>query len=386
MKKGKLITIIIIVFIVGAVVCGSVVAGVYNAFLKPQSFNDYIIPVNGDDTGYYRHCYEELNDEEKKFYSIILSEIYTQPEKIEVPQLTNGDLQRVFRALLYDNPDLFNLGLKCKMYTSGYKTFFEIDYVIDYDTYKQRMAEVEAIAEVIVAGAEKFTSDYEKEKYVHDYIINHCVYAQPVTGNNSNNIYGCLVEGKAGCEGYSRAFQYLLNKLNIDNRLISGEATEDGVNYTPHMWNYVTISGQNYFVDVTWDDPVSTSNLLLHNYFNVNTEDILKAHRNLGQVVPLTIATDHNYHVMEGSYITVGSGAEFEALVYNAVNNAKYNNQTAVELRFPSEAVVEQAINSLFNGGAIYNAFNEADIPVEAGKTTLSYMRNETMHTVQVLF
>jgi hypothetical protein len=385
-KKSKLITIILIVFIVGAVVCGSVVAGVYNAFLKPQSFYDYIIPVSGEGTGYYRHCYEDLNEEEKKLYSVILAEVYTQPEKIEVPELVNSELKKVFNALLYDNPDLFNVGLKCKMYTSGYKSFFEIEYVMDYDTYKERMAEVEAIAAVIVADADKFTSDYEKEKYVHDYIVNHCSYAVPAEGNNSNNIYGCLVEGKAGCEGYSRAFQYLLNKLNIDNRLISGEATEDGVNYIPHMWNYVTISGKNYFVDVTWDDPVSTCDVLFHNYFNVNTEEILRNHRNLQQVVPLTIATEHNYHVMEGSDISIGSGAEFEALVYNAVNNAKYNNQTAVELRFPNEAVVEQALNSLFNSGVIYNAFNEADIPVEAGTTQIAYMRNESMHTVQVLF
>ena len=42
MKKSKLITIILIVFIVGVIVCGSVVVGVYNAFLKPQSFICYV--------------------------------------------------------------------------------------------------------------------------------------------------------------------------------------------------------------------------------------------------------------------------------------------------------------------------------------------------------
>lgn len=384
MKKSKLITIILIVFIVGVIVCGSVVVGVYNAFLKPQSFNDYIIPVSGDGTGYYRYCYEELNEEEKKLYSIILSEIYTQPEKIEVPELTEGDLKKVYRALSYDNPDLFNIGLKCKMYTSGYKSFFEIDYVIDYDTYKKYIGEVEAIANVIVAEANKLTSDYEKEKYVHDYIINHCTYTTPVEGSNANNIYGCLVEGKAGCEGYSRAFQYILNKLNIDNRVITGEAAQDGVNYIPHMWSYVTISGKNYFVDVTWDDPSSSQAVLLHNYFNVNTEEILKRHRNLQQVVPLSVDTEHNYFIMEGSYIKVGSGEAFETGVYNAINNAKYNNQSVVELRFPDGAVAAQALNTLFTEGAIYSIYREADIPIQASGATISYMQNESMNTIQL--
>lgn len=386
MKKSKLITIILIVFIVGVIVCGSVVVGVYNAFLKPQSFHDYVIPVSGDGTGYYRHSYEELNEEEKKIYSVILSEIYNQPERIEVPELTNGDLKKVYRALSFDNPDLFSIGLKCKMYTGGYKTYFEVDYVMDNETYKKHMEEVEAIADVIVAEANKFTSDYDKEKYVHDYIVTHCTYETPVEGSNANNIYGCLVEGKAGCEGYSRAFQYLLNKLDIDNRVITGESTEDGVNYVPHMWNYVTINNKHYFVDVTHDDPQSTDAVLLHTYFNINTEELLRNHRNLYQVVPLTTDTEHNYFVMEGADIPVGSGDVFESMVYNAVNNAKYNNQSIVELRFPNGAVAAQAMNTLFTDGAIYNIYKEADIAVTPGASKFYYMTNETMNTIDIFF
>lgn len=386
MKKSKLISIILIVFVVGAVVCGSLIVGVYNAFLKPNSFHNYIIPVSGDGTGYYRHSYNELNDEEKKIYSIILAEIYNQPEKIEIPALTNGDLKKVYQALSFDNPDLFTIGLKCRMYTSGYKTFFEIDYVMDNDTYKNCLKEVESIANVIVSEANKFTSDYDKEKYVHDYIINHCTYVEPTEGSNANNIYGCLVEGKAGCEGYSRTFQYILNKLNIDNRVITGESTQDGVNYVPHMWNYVTISGKNYFVDVTFDDPNSTSAVLLHTYFNINTEELLRNHRNLYQVVPLLSDNEHNYFVMEGAHIEVGSGAELETKVYNAINNAKYNNQSIVELRFPNGAVAAQAMNTLFNEGAIYNIYKEADVSVSTESINVYYMTNETMNTIDIFF
>ena len=72
MKKSKL-TIIVALIVAGVIaVTGSIVLGVYNGFLKPQSFNDYIIPVSGFGTGYFRHCYEELNDNEKKLYSIVL--------------------------------------------------------------------------------------------------------------------------------------------------------------------------------------------------------------------------------------------------------------------------------------------------------------------------
>lgn len=386
MKKSKIAVIIIAVVVASAVVIGSLLVGVYNGFLKPQSFNNYVIPSSGDNTGSYRYCYEELNENEKKLYSIILPQLYVQPERIEVPQLEEGDLNNVFKALSYDNPELFNLGLNCKMYSSGYKHFFETDYTIDNSTYKSRLKEVEDIAAVIIADANQFTSQYEKEKYVHDYIINHCTYIEPTGSENASNIYGCLVEGKAACEGYSRAFQYLLNRLNIPNRVVTGEGATDGVNYIAHMWNLVYIENKPYFVDVTWDDPKSESSIIRHTYFNVTTEEIFKKHRNLVQTVPLCTDTEHNYFIMESAYIEIGSGEAFETAVSNAVFNALYKQQESVELRFPNGAVMEQAKNSLFNSGVIYNVYTDAGIFVSSGAGQVYYITDDEMNTICLFF
>lgn len=386
MKKSKIAVIIIAVVVASAVVIGSLLVGVYNGFLKPQSFNDYVIPSSGDNTGSYRYCYEELNEKEKKLYSIILPQLYVQPEKIEVPQLEEGDLNNVFKALSYDNPELFNLGLNCKMYSSGYKHFFETDYTIDNSTYKSRLKEVEDIAAVIIADANQFTSQYEKEKYVHDYIINHCTYIEPTGSENASNIYGCLVEGKAACEGYSRAFQYLLNRLNIPNRVVTGEGATDGVNYIAHMWNLVYIENKPYFVDVTWDDPKSESSIIRHTYFNVTTEELFKKHRSLVQTVPLCTDTEHNYFIMESAYIEIGSGEAFETAVSNAVFNALYKQQESVELRFPNGAVMEQAKNSLFNSGVIYNVYTDAGIFVSSGAGQVYYITDDEMNTICLFF
>lgn len=386
MKKSKIALIIVAVVVASAVVIGSLLVGIYNGFLKPQSFNDYIIPSSGDNTGSYRYCYEELTENEKKLYSIILPQLYVQPERIEVPQLEEGDLNNVFKALSYDNPDLFNLGLNCKMYSSGYKHFFEADYTIDNSTYKSRLQEVENIAAVIIDGANQFTSQYEKEKYVHDYIINHCTYIDPSESENASNIYGCLVEGKATCEGYSRAFQYLLNRLNIPNRIVTGEGATDGVNYIAHMWNLVYIENKPYFVDVTWDDPKSESSIIRHTYFNVTTEEIFKKHRNLVQTVPLCTDTEHNYFIAESAYIEIGSGEAFETAVSNAVFNALYKQQESVELRFPDGAVMEQAKNSLFNSGVIYNVYTDAGIFISSGAGQVYYITDDEMNTICLFF
>ena len=386
MKKTKLTAIIALIVAGIVAVTGCVVLGVYNGFLKPQNFNDYIVPVSGFGTGYFRHCYEELNENEKKLYSIVLPQLYEHSEKIEVPQLVDGNLSSVLKALSYDNPDLLCLGLNCKVYQSGYKYFFEAEYSVDAQAYKSQLQQAKDIAQVIVDGASQFTSVYEKEKYVHDYIVNHCTYIEPTESPNANTIYGCLVEGRAACEGYSRAFQFVLNMLDIDNRIVTGEGASDGVNYIPHMWNLVYLNGKGYFVDVTWDDPRGEGSVLNHNYFNLNTKDILVKHRSMADVIPLCVDKEYNYFEYEGLYLETGSGEAFKSAVSNAVHTAKYKNQTSVEFKFSDGAVLAQAKNTLFNTGVIYDVFIQAGIVSSAGNNQVYYMTDESMNTICIFF
>lgn len=66
--------------------------------------------------------------------------------------------------------------------------------------------------------------------------------------------YGALVNGKAVCEGYSRLYKAVLNKLGVECELISGYYI-DGEAFEPHMWNYVKDEKGNWYaVDVTMND------------------------------------------------------------------------------------------------------------------------------------
>ncbi len=385
-KKGALAAIVALVVAFAVFVSGLVVVFLYNAVLKPSDFTNVAIPASGEGTGYYRHNYFELNENEQRLYSVIMQSIYTQPERIEVPELNGGDLTKVFRAVSHDNPDLFNLGLNCTIYTEGLKTYFESEYIISYEDYTAKLNEVKGIASAIVDGASIYTSNYEKEKYVHDYIINHCSYADPSESLMANTVYGCLVEGKASCEGYSRAFQYIMSLLNIENRLVTGESADDGVNYVNHMWNYVVLDGEGYFVDLTWDDPRAEGNVLRHTYFNVNTNDILVKHRNIAQSIPLCTNTRYNYFVYENAYFNIGSGEAFETGVYNGVYTALQRQYSCVEFRFADKAVMEQAKNTLFNEGIIYNVYNEIGFVSDAGNAKVYYSTDDIMNTICLFF
>ncbi len=55
------------------------------------------------------------------------------------------------------------------------------------------------------------------------------------------------------CEGYAKAFQYLCDLSGLTCYTVTGEMA-GGTGEGPHMWNIVTLGGENYLVDVTNSD------------------------------------------------------------------------------------------------------------------------------------
>ncbi len=389
MKNNKIIKILVAlvaVVLVAAAVCGSLLYAIYDTNLRPAEFENLKAPASGIDSGYYRHCYYELSAEEQAIYTVILDSIYDMPERIEIPQLNTGNLNKIFTAISYDNPDLFCLGLNCKVYKEGLKTFFEPTYSMDKETYKKQKAELDALVSAILKGADKYTMAYEKELYVHDYLVTNCVYTDPETGASANTAYGCIVGGKASCEGYARAFQYLLSKLNIDNRLVTGESTEDGENYIGHMWNYVILDGEGYFVDVTWDDPKTSTQVLRHTFFNVTTDDILLEHRNIEQSLPLCTATKYNYFVYEKAFVNNVATEQLETAVENAAYNSSSRGYKCIELRFNDMDSLNTAKDTLFNTGVIYTIYHDLGLIEDLAGAKVYYSTDEKMNALCLFF
>ena len=117
-------------------------------------------------------------------------------------------------------------------------------------------------------------SDYEKILVIHDYIVNNTSYDDTVSienqmssGTNSNRAIGLLFNGKAICSGYSDVMAIFLSNLGFNNYKISSDL---------HIWNLVYINGEWKHIDVTWDDPVTTSGqeVLLHDFFLINTNEL----------------------------------------------------------------------------------------------------------------
>lgn len=383
-KKVRLVAIVVAVVILAGIVSVSLLNLLSNV-LKPADFT-YIEMPSGPDTGYYRYSYNELNQNERNIYNVIMQSIYSMPEKIEVPPLEDGDLLKIFEAISYDNPDLFCLGLTSTLQREGQKIFFVPDYIMTYEEYSMKLSNAKNIALTIAQQAKAYPTQYEQELFVHDYIINHCTYNNDTSNPNVNNMYGCLVEGSASCEGYSRAFQYILSSLNIDNRLVTGEASDDGITYIGHMWNFVVIDGKGYFVDVTWDDPGSENSVLHHTYFNVTTEQILLRHTNIKQPIPLCTDTESNFFYKEGAVLTRSNSEALKDSLETIILTSKFKGYNCAEIKFDSADTLSWAIDEFFNKGVVYRSYQITGLLNNEPNTQVYYSVNEELYTICMYF
>lgn len=239
-------------------------------------------------TKQYRHLYNQLDSTAKTIYSKIYQNkenLKTGTYKIDFENTFQtllsqeggeDELKRQFQsaieAIIYENPDIFYLDVT-KMYINiekitkitgtRYNVYIdngnESSYLSegfyskeDVEKYENQIVQIK---NQIIAQIEG-QSDYEKIKMVHDYLIDSIEYENDLTQNNIYDIYGALVNKRCVCEGYAKAFQYLMSEAGIENTIVIGTGTNSRNETESHAWNYVKLDEQWYAVDVTWDDPI----------------------------------------------------------------------------------------------------------------------------------
>ncbi len=386
MRKKKALFAIVTIFIVSAMFMG---AGKHfseildKVLINSNELTSYSIPDSGKGTGYFRYSYENLDDTGKQAYSLILQKIKEHPKRIRVPKLSEKQLSDVFSALSYDNPDMLCLGDDCKLISTGRKFYFIPTYKESIELCESNTLKLEKAVNDIKAQTDKLKSDYEKEKFVHDYIISKCSYTDDTSGRYVNNAYGALITGKAACEGYSRAFQLVLSKLDIDVRLITGKVIDDNDGTIGHMWNAVVIDDENYFVDLTWDDPISQENIIGYTYFNVAGDMIKDTHIEIDQDIQCT-ATKYNYFVKENLYFT-NTGDYFENRVKSAVGYANSQGRKSVDMRFSDLETYNKAKEKMIGGNLLREAYELSGLVRKNSSFTINYSENMTALTIRLL-
>ncbi len=279
-----------------------------------------------------------------------------------------------------DHPDYFWLN-GYSITTDSLKTDICFFVLNDYPVVrlKSMYSELENEAEKIVSMANEYDTDYEKILFVHDYIINNTAYDYDGASSGVNGIwgtaYGCLVNGSAICQGYAEAFMLLMNKLNIECGLCTGDSDRGR-----HAWNYVKSDGKYYWIDTTWDDPENSESglgRLEHKYFLVNDEMITRTRKFDDDLlfVPKCRYLDNNYYIRNGSYLN-----EYNADVLGMKMLENYENGE-ISVMYSSEEAYKDAVYSLFELEEIWYVVSYAGAYGE-----IKYSHDDKMRVITINF
>jgi len=219
-------------------------------------------------------------------------------------------LERAFQfginALLFDHPEIFYLDIT-KMYMSTEITSFGPlrtyrvsiggkegeSYLAEGFYNEQSVKVVSEMVESVKANIERNIIDdstYKKIEVVHDYLVDTVDYEKTVSKTNIYNIYGALISKEAVCEGYSKAFKYVMDDFGIPCVIVCGVGQNSNGQTESHAWNYVKIDNNWYAIDCTWDDPIIlgsgyVSDSVYRKYFLKGSNDFFVDHIEDGKIV-----------------------------------------------------------------------------------------------------
>lgn len=209
-----------------------------------------------DDTG--RHVYRQIYANADAVYPVFMP----------VENVNSAQLRNIFEAVYNDHPELFwvDTAYACKYISSGQCVEIDLSFNRTAQELDSARAAYDGEIDGIVSGAQALPDDYEKEKYVHDQLIDRIDYNAGAEMNQS--AYSALVNGQTVCAGYARAFQHILQKLGIPCYYCTGYAGES------HAWNIVSLDDGFYNVDTTWDDSAGG----VYDYFNRTDRNYANSH------------------------------------------------------------------------------------------------------------
>lgn len=320
--------------------------------------------------------YYNLTSEQKEVYYKLSDAIINGTSNIPIDEtITPDQLKETYS--LAKNLNYYSVNAPMSFTYSYYSqsgiiTSVKLDLPFSKSVGDSKTAALKSKVNSIKAGIPK-TSDYDKIKYIHDYIINNCRYNYNAVSNSDAyptafTAYGALVEGSAVCEGYAKAFSLLCNEVGVDALLIIGTGGGE-----PHMWNMVKCNGQWYHMDVTWDDaPINGKESLGYVYFNVTTAQIKTDHviENSSLNVPVASATAMNYYYYNG--LVASNYAQ-------AVNIAKSQAQKGINpirIRAANQAVYNETRIKLLNSGYIRTIINNELGEKECGEIGAVFSAN----------
>ncbi len=188
---------------------------------------------------------------------------------------------KAYRSLCFDHPELFWLysgeeaGIQYYSEAVNMGGFYLVYFMMEkpFRDFEKQMNAFNQAAESFLRDIDTSKSEYDVVRQIHDKLIDLVNYNDPVAEHMyismrgqdlAHTAYGALVEDSHGkpnyavCDGYSLAFEYLLQQCGIEAVFIGGKGGSTPETAGGHAWSMVKMNGSWYETDTTWDDSGSS--------------------------------------------------------------------------------------------------------------------------------
>ena len=215
----------------------------------------------GDKITMEQYYYNHMNKAQQAAYHSILSGVKNLADEFQIPALEGEELYNVFFQMRLDHPEIFWVSsYKYWYYKDSPNLIFIPEYLFDKKKICEHQKAMTARVEKLIRPAQKL-SEWEKEKYVHDFICENIRYDK-LKKSYSHEIIGPLGQGVGVCEGIAKAVKVLLDALGV--------------------WCVIAICGNN---------PETSE--IRYDYFNLDDSQIFRDHEPL--IAPAPHCGDHEH-------------------------------------------------------------------------------------------
>lgn len=329
-----------------------------------------------------RYGWERLDEKDRVWYremEQILGDMASDGKLTCEDLKTEPDaerIDRVFQKVLQDHPEFFFVdGYSYNTYTRDGEMIavtFSGSYNVSFETAVQRKQQIEEAVQEILKNA-PVQDDYAKIRYIYETIIRSTDYSLEAADNQ--NLYSVLVGGQSVCQGYAKATQYLLNRLDVECTIVQGMVQKER-----HGWNLVKADGDYYYVDTTWGDASyqsgegtqEISQEINYDYLCVTSEELFVTHcPDENQDLPDCTAVRNNYYVREGLFFETADFTAVKELFRKAVPENSYY----VTLKCANRDCCEDLLCNLITEGNVFRYY-----PENSGSVV--YVQNENQFTL----
>jgi len=326
-----------------------------------------------------------LTNNEVAVYDIIYDAIENLETEVSIPNTPPSSINKIFGYYLNDSPEHFYINNIGYQVLNGNAISLVFRYLYTPKNIQSKKAMIQNEVNKVLNGASNLKTDYDKSKYIYDYIVNKTVY----NANGPESIYwidGVLLNGTAVCQGYAKTYQLLTNLLGIKSTYVRGTSRNEN-----HGWNLVRLDGKFYHVDPTWADlNIDGANGIDYTYLHLTTKQIQKDHNiDRSKNAPLPVANSlDNYYFVKTNSIINNNKTDRNKMV-NLVKNTIKKGQVNVTIKFSSQQQLNEMLtNSNLLADIVFeardNALSEGYTGFKFGQFVI--VKNELSQTINIVF